>query len=270
MSPKVSVIIVSYNSQKVLHKAMKALYKQTLLPHKVVIVDTGSEDREYLTPYNHVIFARKNGGFCLGNNVGYPIASKDADYVLLLNPDAFLFEDFIEKSVARMEGDASIGALTGRIYGYDIAKDVPTGRFDSTGIFQKFYGKWYDRGQGEKVTSQIYPEEEIPAICGAVFFGRKKAFDAVLEKGNLFKPDFYMYKEDIDLSLRLQKTGWRLLFAPELQAYHCRGWQKRSAIPRNFRLLSAKNECSINFARKKPLPILYSVLKWTVVKLLNI
>ena len=268
-------MIVTFNSQKVLSKAMKALSKQTYPIQKIILVDTGSEDPNYLNDYKdaHILFAQKNGGFCLGNNVGYHAVPPDSDYVLLLNPDAFLFEDFIEVAVKRMEQDSALGAVTGVTYGYDLVGDVPNGRYDTTGIFQTWYGKWFDRGQGELITKQQFIEEErVQAICGAVFFVRKKALDTVLLQGkNIFNPRFYMYKEDIDLSLRLSKQHWKLFFVPSLRAYHCRGWQgKRSNIPRRFREISAKNELSINFSRKNPLPILYSVLKWTVVKLLNV
>lgn len=274
MSPnlkKVAVLIVTYNSQKVLPKALEALRKQTHPPHQILLVDTGSVDREYLKGHSEVVFAQKEGGFCLGNNVGYPLVDPSCAYLLLLNPDAFLFPDFIEKAVERMEQDGSIGAVTGTTYGYDLAQDTPSGFYDTTGIFQTWYGKWNDRGQGEKENRQKYRSEcSVDAICGAVYFARKKALDSVLVQGQLFKPHFYMYKEDIDLSLRLSRAGWKLLFVPHLHAYHCRGWQgKRSAIPRHFRLLSAKNELHIQLLRKNPLPIFYSGVKWVVVKVFN-
>ena len=273
MNSKVAVLIVTYNSQKVLPSAMEALSKQTLPPYQVVIVDTGSENLDYLKPYGESILAKKGGGFCLGNNVGYEKIAPECDYVLLLNPDAFLFPDFIEHGVARMEQDSSLGALTGTTYGFSLEKMAPNGRYDTTGIQQTWYGKWYDRGQGQLVQKELFDQEtDLKAICGAVFFLRKKALDQVLlPEGYIFPPHFYMYKEDIELSLRLSRAGWRLLFVPHLKAYHCRGWQgKRSAIPRLFRLFSAKNELSINVSEKKPLPIIYSVLKWGVVKFFNV
>lgn len=145
---KVAVIIVTYNSQKVLPKAMEALSKQTLPPFQIIMVDTGSENRDYLVPYGKPILTKKGGGFCLGNNLGYQKVSQECGYVLLLNPDAFLFPDFIEKAVERMDRDPSLGAVTGITYGYCLEKMVPNNRYDTTGIVQTWYGKWIDRGQG--------------------------------------------------------------------------------------------------------------------------
>ena len=80
--------------------------------------------------------------------------------------------------------NSHVGALTGKVLGYDIDAGKPTGRYDSTGIFHKWYGKWYDRGQGEYVEQELYNNEEsVPAICGAVFFCRKSALDTILLRG---------------------------------------------------------------------------------------
>lgn len=272
---KVVVLIVTFNSQRVLHKAIESLQRQTYPIEKLILIDTGSDDIAYLLPYKEatVIYGPKYGGFCLGNNLGFQAVPHDCDYLLLLNPDAFLFNDFIEKAVLHMEGNPKLGGVTGITYGYDLSKDAPTGYYDTTGIFPTWYGRWFDRGQGVPVSKNRYARNEyIPAICGAVFFLRKRALDEILLPGkNIFNNKFHMYKEDIDLSLRLARRGWKLLFAPDLEAYHCRGWQgKRGNIPKYYRLISAKNELVINFSRKNPLAVVYSVLKWGAVKFFNI
>src|SRR5262249_10125234 len=158
--------------------------------------------------------------FCRGNNIGMEYVSIATQYIFFLNPDAFLNPDFLEMAIQFMEQpvNQSCGAVTGTTLGYDITQNKPTGKYDTTGVFRKWYGKWYDRGQGGKQQSSLYQSQEfLPAICGAVFFCRKKALDDVKLRGNeVFDPSFYMYKEDIDLSLRLRQKGWDLIFLPHL------------------------------------------------------
>jgi len=274
----VAVIIVTYNSQKHIYKAMECVLKQTLPARAILIVDTGSEDRSYLDafkihPQVKVIYAEKNAGFCRGNNVGMQHVPKECDYVFLLNPDAFLTPQYLEKAVHLMQQNSAVGALTGVTLGYDMEKELPTGRYDTTGVFSTWYGRWYDRAQGQLMDNQLFRQTEfLPAICGAVFFCRKSALESVFLQGmDILDRSFYMYKEDVDLSVRLRKKGWKLLFSPGLIAYHCRGWNsKRSLMPRLFRKLSAKNEVRVNFRASNPFGMLYSSLKFAAVKLFDV
>lgn len=276
---KVSVILVTYNCPDYLEKAIGCLNAQSHQADQIIIVDTGSRDSGYLFSYHQypnvsVHFAEKESGFCKGNNVGWTKVAPDADYVFLLNPDAFLTSDYLKNAVDFMEDSyhADCGAITGMTLGYDLKKNHPTGKYDSTGIFRTWYGKWYDRGQGMDVCPDLFAnQEELPGICGAVFFCRKKALDQVLIRGTeLLDSTFYMYKEDIDLSIRLRKKKWKLFYVPKLVAYHCRGWNPdRSKMSRKVRLCSAKNEFRIQFKNGCLPGLLYSGLKFSAVKLFD-
>jgi N-acetylglucosaminyl-diphospho-decaprenol L-rhamnosyltransferase len=270
---KVSVIIVTYNSQNYIDSAMRALNEQGESVHQIIIVDTGSENLHYLDAYKgdmrvQILAIEKESGFCCGNNVGYQLVDASADYVMLLNPDAFLGPGYFKKAIEFMQKHPKAGAVSGKTLGYDIRKNQPTGLYDTTGIFVTWYGRWYDRGQGQEVTNSLYTElETVPAICGAVYFARKAALDCVLLTGKaIFDPSFYMYKEDIDLSLRLRRAGWTLWYYPELVAYHCRGWNSdRSKMQRLMRLCSARNDLRINLKRLQPIGVLYSLTKYLAV-----
>lgn len=273
-----AVIIVTHNSQTHLSHCIKALQEQTRRPCQIILVDSGSQDSTYLELYRQVSpiilhLANDNIGFCLGNNIGMTYVDAAVEYVLFLNPDAFLIPSFLEKAIAFLEQPTSsqVGALSGILLGYDIQQQQPTGQIDSTGIFRSWYGRWYDRDQGKTYQQSAYRSpEKVPALCGALMLCRMTALKSVeLGLHVVMDPTFYMYKEDIDLSLRLRQKGWSLLFIPELIAYHCRGWQKdRSQVPRHFRLLSAKNEMRL-YARLKSPYYLYSIIKYLLVKTMN-
>lgn len=275
-----TIIIVTFNSQKYLSKAMECIGQQTYPMIKIIIVDTGSDNIDYLLPYKQqsnveVIVAEKNSGFCKGNNIAFSKLSDNCDYVFFLNPDAFIAPFFISSAIAFLEHPQNqyYGALTGTVLGYNMNTGQPNGAYDTTGIFRKWYGRWYDRGQGQAYHPAFFSlQENLEAICGAVFFCRKKALDSVMFSNNeIFDNTFYMYKEDIDLSLRLRQKGWKLTFLPQLVAYHCRGWQNdRAKMPRKMRLCSAKNELRLHLQAKAFIPIAYSFCKYWAVKLLNI
>lgn len=279
MKAKCSIIIITHNSEQVIHKAIESVRKQSVLPQQIILVDTGSMDCSYLSTYEQsadvtVLYGPKECGFCVGNNIGYRHVDEDSDYILLLNPDAFLFVDFIEKAVDFMDNEKNkrCGLLTGKVLGYNINRNEPSGQYDTTGVFRRWYGRWYDRGQGEACEKDKYSDiEELPAVCGALMFCRKKAVEETLLRGDeIFDSRFFMYKEDIDLSLRLRQKKWRLFYLPELQAYHCRGWNPdRKKMPRKVRLLSARNELKVQARTLSPLAIIYSMIKYISVSLLD-
>lgn len=272
-----TVIIVTHNSQAHIDKAMQCLRRQTVAPEKIVIVDSGSTDTAYLESYARetdveVVLEKGDVGFCKGNNVGMEKVRRGCRYVFFLNPDAFPAPDFIEGAIAYMENNPTCGMLTGAVLGYDISRDRPTGKYDSTGVFRRWYGQWYDRDQGEEYEPGKYLlVESVPAICGAVMFCRKRALDEVMIRGvEVLDSRFYMYKEDIDLSLRLRKEGWKLAFVPHLITYHCRGWNRdRGKMPRKMRIHSAVNEFRIQARSAYPVGMLYALAKYTAVKVFD-
>lgn len=273
-----AVIIVTHKSQLYLETCIQALKKQTQLAHQLIIVDSGSPDTRYLQAYAEdpmitLHLVKDNIGFCQANNLGMSLVDSTCQYVLFLNPDAFLTPTFLAQAVQIMQKPNSqkVGALSGILLGYHIQDQQPTGTIDSTGIFRTWYGKWYDRAQGVSYHPKHDQKiENVPALCGALMFCRMEALKSVEFAPHIvMDPSFYMYKEDIDLSIRLRKKYWVLQFNPALIAYHCRGWKKdRSQVPRHLRLLSAKNEMRLYVRLKSPC-LFYSVLKYLAVKGLN-
>jgi N-acetylglucosaminyl-diphospho-decaprenol L-rhamnosyltransferase len=270
-----AIIIVTHNSERYLEKNLRCLDEQTYPPQQIVIVDSGSENLAYLSdaqrfPNVQVVIAGKDVGFCQGNNIGIKQVRSSCNYVLFLNPDAFLTPTFLERAIETLKKPqyAQTGLLTGVLLGYDIDADCANERYDSTGIFRSWYGRFYDRDQGQACLSIVRQTPEyVPAICGALMFCRTQALQEVqFSNGEIFDGSFFMYKEDIDLSFRLRDKGWLLLLEPNLIAYHCRGWNRnRRQIPKIYRLLSARNELQINIKRRS-LYSIYSFLKYLAVR----
>jgi len=242
-------VIVTHNSANVIELCLQRLFSQArqLENFNLTIVDSGSQCTQYLEKlsarYPVDIIFQPNIGFSRANNLGVQ-RNPDADYILFINPDALIRPQALSKAIAVMQNNPSLGCVTGKLHGYDLLSGRPTGYLDSTGIWRKWYGRWFDRGQGVPDKGQFASSELVPAICGAFMFCRMSALkDVALPDGAVFDPAFFMYKEDIELSLRLRKKGWKLMYVPEIEVYHCRGWnRKRSDIPLALREMSAKNE----------------------------
>lgn len=279
-TPSYAVIIVTHNSELYIQPCLKALFDQTIQPDQTIIVDSGSASLTLLKDLNQLYSftfhaEKENIGFCKGNNIGMTYLNPAIEFVLFLNPDAFLTKTFIEGAISHLNDPLgqSIGALSGLLLRYNQKENHPTDHIDSTGIFQSWYGRWYDRGSGkswQSIKKDYSQAELVPALCGAVLFCRMKALKSIeLHPNIIMDPNFFMYKEDIDLSLRLRKKGWSLLYAPNLLAYHCRGWQQnRKQVPRHSRLMSARNEMTLHARCLSPY-YLFSAFKYLIVRFLN-
>lgn len=272
MSRTVAAIIVAHNSASCLEQCLQALVGQAEKLAEIVVVDSGSEDTAYLYTLNEKypfrLIEKNNIGFSRANNEGVAALRTNVDYILFLNPDVFLPDSFIQSALKISDENPQAGIVSGKLLGYSLQENKANGRIDSTGVQRKVYGRWVDRGQGETDHGQYDSPEEMSALCGALLFCRKKALDSL--KGPVFDPDFFLYKEDIELCLRMRKSGWKLLYQPQLTAYHCRGWQgERTNMSYLLRKTAAQSE--ILLYRKHPSPYMtWALLKYFLVIIFRI
>lgn len=267
----IAAVIVSHNSQDVLPHCLAALARQTTPPDVISIVDSGSADHGYLRRLSHqsaalypikLAFA-ENIGFARANNSAAQSLPPDTEMLVFLNPDTILPPDYLAKALAILRARPDAAVVAGVLEGYDFASGRATGRYDSTGIFRAWYGRWYDRDQGRLLSEVKRPTALVPALCGALLCCRWQALRPF--RPDIFAPEFFLYKEDIELCLRLRRAGLNIWFTPELHAYHGRGWQKRSAMPRALRLAAAKSE--ILLYRRHPSPyMLFALAKYALVR----
>lgn len=275
----VHLIVVTHNSEQILPRCLTGIIRQLKQPVTCIVVDSGSD-----FPENHRKICRESGvvtEFLAGENHGFAVANNRGfsqlltkgmgaeDIVVFVNPDTFMQEDNLKKIVDIFVNFSRVGAVSGTLLGYDLHRDQPSGFVDSTGIFRRWYGRWYDRDQGKKEHSRLC-NEEVPALCGAFFACRGAALLQLAEDGQVFDERFFLYKEDIELSLTLRRGGWQLLYCPEIRAFHCRGWaQQRKKMEYNLRLMAAKNE--IFLYQKHPSPyICWAFFKYLLVRYLRV
>lgn len=219
---KLSVIIVSYNVKYFLEQCLHSVEAATEgIDAEVVVVDNASSDGscEYLShrfPNIRFIRNKENKGFARANNQA--IRTTDGEYVLLLNPDTIVtketFADFINfmDSHPNAGGAGAYMLRTDGRFALESRRGLPTPfvafckMSGLASIFPKsrIFGRYYMRYLNEQQVNQI----EI--ISGAFMFLRRKTF----EKSGLLDEDFFMYGEDIDLSYRILKSGYKNYFLP--------------------------------------------------------
>lgn len=210
--PFVSIITVNYNGKKYLRKCLDSIYKLNYPKNKfeIIVVDNCSTDDSI----NYVrknfpkvkIFKNDINNYCRANNLGIKVAK--GKYIAILNNDTKVDQNWLIELVKVIELDKSIGVVGSKIL-------LPDGRIQNAGHieFPNFY--WSERGFGEE-KEKYNKLEGIVSLCGAAVLYRKKS----LEDTGLFDEDFVIYMEDVDMSFRLRKSGWKVVFVPNSIVYH--------------------------------------------------
>ena len=259
-SKKILVVIVTHNSHKFIDWCIEPLIES----HEICdirIVDSGSTDTSYLKQIEkkvQTIHYEENIGFAKANNRAlYDLDKYSA--VLFLNPDARIESDSLETLFARLvTADRGYGIFSVPLVKFDINKYEKEALYDSLGIVCDKIGRWYDIR--EEVKDEFPAIPAVDAICGAFMLIPCKVLeDCKTASGGIgFDESYYMYKEDIELSLRVSQK-YKLKIYNDIYAYHCRGWNKdRKSVPYWSRLVSAKNDIKIALSyRVKNLPFAY-------------
>jgi len=270
----ISPIVVTHCSEKYLDMFWGDNSKEL---ESVVTVVNSSDNHIKLSLSSKftVIEANDNVGFAAGNNIGISHCMINSpDYFLIINPDVKLPPGWLSNLKRAMwdQQNHDVGIFAVPLMGYEFDQNAPTGYMDSMGIGHTWYGRWYDALQGKDVSvlNEIAAPYEIFAACGALMLIRSDAVHELLQKdGYVFNEEYFMYKEDIELSLRLRRLGKNIMMLPSVPVYHCRGWaNNRADSPYWARRLSVINELKMHYKYYwKYLP--YSILKYIYVNTLE-
>jgi len=287
MLPKVTINCLGWNSKSYLRAAFESILNQTYPKIEVVFIDNGSEDGsiDFVKdnfPEVRIIDNKKNLGYAHAHNIG--IREAQGKYVICANPDIILEDDFVSRAVEVLEKDASIGALSGKLL--QMKEDgTRTKLIDSTGFKIFKSRRVIDRGSGEEDQGQYEKQERVFGVSGALSVFSKKALDDVKIFDQYFDLDFENYKEDIDLSWRLNLYGWKCVYAPEAIAYHERGTalgaqakasdflaeKKKHSFRakyfsfKNHSLVLVKNDFLRYYLKDLPFILFYELKRWAYV-----
>ena len=230
-SMKLSIVIVNYNVKHFLEQCLKSVYQAIQnIEAEVFVVDNnsidGSQDmvRSSFTDVK-LIANSKNTGFSTANNQA--IKESKGEYVLLLNPDTVVPENCFQALLEFADKTPDLGGCGIPMYdgqgNYlpESKRGLPTPEV----AFYKMIGlnKLFPKSKkfGKYHLGYLAPDQnhEVEILAGAFMLIRKK----VLDKIGLLDETFFMYGEDIDLSYRITKAGWKNYYFAGSRIIHYKG-----------------------------------------------
>lgn len=261
------VVIVTWNSAETIRRCLESVGGLRGETH-VVVVDNASEDETLaivaeLEP-DRLIRNTSNLGFAAAANQG--IDAGEAPWVLLLNPDAAVAEDYAEKLVAVMTPRDDVGMATGLLLRGRGASIEATNVVDSRGIRMTRSGRHLDI-DAETIVRPFPAIEEVFGVSGAAPVYRRRFLDDVRVDGEIFDSDFFTYREDADLSWRGRIFGWRAVSVASAVATHVRRVtpERRRRLPAFVNCHSVKNRFLLRI-KNAGRTLLLLHLPWTLAR----
>lgn len=214
--PKVLIIILNWNNWKDTVECVESLGKISYPDYEIVIVDNGStNDSERILkkrfPCHKFIQTGKNLGFAGGNNKGIKYALENgADYILILNNDTIVKEDFLEPLVELAESNEQVGICGPIIYSWNRKDQV------------LFAGAKINTKSGIINLINLRKMDNVPIkiasdyIEGSAMLVKRKVFNDI----GLMDARYFIYWEETDFCTRAKMEGYSLYICPESAIWH--------------------------------------------------
>lgn len=226
-----SIIIVNYNVRSFVEQCLRTVLAASQnIDTEIIVVDNGSTDHcipilQPLFPNVQFIRSDTNLGFAKANNLALEKAS--GSFILFLNPDTLLPTDVLSTCLEHFYSHKQTGALgTRMINGWgeflpESKRALPSFQtaffklsglariFPSSGLFNRY------------ALGHLSPIEnhQVEVLAGAFMMVRKNILDTL----GGFDTDYFMYGEDIDLSLRITQAGYTLHYLGHPAIVHYKG-----------------------------------------------
>lgn len=241
----VDIIIVNWNAGEYIEDCIASVLAQSAsVLGQIIVVDNCSTDGSYERLRNNpsikVVRLAENMGFAKGCNAGSIYAT--SPYLLFLNPDTLLEEDAIGKSLLFMEDSENRKVAVCGVKQVDESGQVlrHCNRSPSLSTFF-FYSLNLTRVLPRLGHVMEYWDHEesrrVDHVIGSYYFIRREVFFDC--RG--FDEDFYVYLEDLDLSMRLKSKGWSSNYLADATVRHfCGGSSRKIKAKRLFYSLRSR------------------------------
>ncbi|MYM36163.1 glycosyltransferase [Duganella sp. FT94W] len=225
------MVIVNWNSGKQLKDCVDSINKYGApFVEKIVVVDNGSTDgsAESVEFLSDVVLVRANANIGFGSASNQGAKEANTEYLLFLNPDAYLYQQSLPNVMQFMRDDAN--RQTG-ICGIQLVDEQghvarSCARFPSAKEFIA-HATGLSHLLGTKKVSMADWDHgstrEVDHVIGAFFLVRRSVFDAV----GGFDERFFLYLEDLDFSRQAKYLGWNSTYFADAQAFHAGGGTSR-------------------------------------------
>ncbi len=271
---KLSIIIPSYNTEKLLNNCLISILKEKELSYEIIVVDNGSDyqikeqiakiKKNYQNFNIYLIQNKNNLGFAKACNQG--IAKAQGAYLLFLNSDTLILNKAIRKAVSLMEREKNIDILGIKLLNQNKSLQPSVGYFPK--LRQIFYLMFFfdDLPFLKRLLKPFHLQDknfyqkrrQVDWVTGAFLLVRR----SVIKKIGGFDEDYFMYAEEVDFCYRAKKAGFKVFYDPEIKIIH---YQESS--PRTLgekAILAEYKGLKIFFKKHKPaweMPFLRIFLK---------
>ena len=213
----VNLFVLNWNGRDLTLDCLSSLEKITYPNVKVYVIDNGSSDNSVTAIRNQfsdyeIIELPENYGFARGNNAGFELVKQKADYTIFLNNDTIVDPNFVEPLINAMESNSTVKQSTPKIFYADNLDYIWFG-----GGKVSLWAGWIRHlGIRQKDSMQFSFDRNVDYATGCCVCMRTVDFESI----GMFDESFFMYGEDVDLSLRFRKQGGQILFVPESKIWH--------------------------------------------------
>ncbi len=231
-----SIIIVSWNSQKFIRENLEAIYKNTKnIDFEIFCVDNNSQDKTVKIikkefPKVKLIANDKNLGFAKANNQA--IRKSKGRYVLLLNPDMRVLEGTLEKMVQWMDKDSDVGVGGCHLIDEKGETIFHIRRFpkifDQLAIILKIphiFPKVLDRYLMKDFDYD--KDAEVDSLRGSFFMIRR----GLIKEIGYLDERFFIWFEEVDYCKRVKKSSWKVMYCSSVKCIDYVG-QSFAQVPR--------------------------------------
>jgi GT2 family glycosyltransferase len=234
----IDIIIINYNSTDYLINCLRSIEDSLNGYHADIFVqDNASVDGvdRVLIEFPHIKLTRnpRNIGFAAA--VNQALVQGNNPYVVLLNPDTFVLDDFFQKSLPFMKSHSSTGILGPKVLEEDgklqnSARSFPTiltAFFGRTSFLSRLFPRNPITLQNLcSLNSDGHAPMEVDWVSGACMVVNRKAIEAV---GGM-DDRFFLYWEDADWCRRMWKSGWKVIYYPKASVCHFTGMSSQKEV----------------------------------------
>ncbi len=225
MNHRITVSLITYNSEKFLEQSLPTLTNQTE-PISIIVTDNNSSDKtislvKEILPQATLIANRQNLGFCMPHNK--VISWCVTPYILILNPDVMLEPDYCEKLADYLDENPNCASVSGLLYRWHLDQEINRSEIDSAGLKLQKNGQVYDLNDIDNNQT----DQQVFGVSGASACYRVQSLKSTAlyqhNKVMFYDENYYIYKEDVDLAFRLRLAGFDSVCNYKAIGYHQRG-----------------------------------------------
>lgn len=256
MKPRVSIIWLNYNSQKIINTAKASILgikNFDYTNYEVILLDNGSQDgsfeeiKKYVKKIKldaKIINNNINTGFSGGNNIAYQYKDQSSKYVALINSDLVPYPESLGKFVEIMESDNRIGSIQGTIFNHDGSQLMSSGCYLDESLSSYPNIAW-----------NSLVERSISYAEGSYCLININAIKS-FQSEYIFDKELFAYFEDALLGVKLWNFGFKVLFTPVIGGNHFVGVSSN----KNFKRYShVKNLIALHRIIKTRYGVLFGV-----------